>query len=81
MEVSVGVIGLGNVGLGTLQILAENGHAIREKLGFPIRVKSVCSRNVSEKDIPAFAQAVIRTTDWREIVADPESVRRRPGSS
>jgi len=72
MEVLVGVIGLGNVGLGTLQILAENGDAIREKLGFPIRVKSVCSRNANEKTLPLFPQPVIRTNDWREIVSDPE---------
>jgi homoserine dehydrogenase len=72
MEVCVGVIGLGNVGLGTLQILAENGESIREKLGFPLRVKSVCSRNVQQKNIPAFPQQVMRTTDWREIATDPE---------
>jgi homoserine dehydrogenase len=72
MEVCVGVVGLGNVGLGTLQILAENGAAIREKLGFPIRVKSVCSRNVHQKSIPAFPQSVMRTADWREVVFDPE---------
>ena len=68
----MGVIGLGNVGLGTLQILAENGESIREKLGFPLRVKSVCSRSANEKTLPAFAQPVTRTTDWREIVSDPE---------
>jgi homoserine dehydrogenase len=72
MEVTVGLIGLGNVGLGTLQILAENSEAIREKLGFPIRVKSVCSRNPEQKSIPAFPQTVARTNDWREIVNDPE---------
>ena len=71
-EVLVGVIGLGNVGLGTLQILAENGDAIREKLGFPLRVKSVCSRNANQKTLPAFPQQVIRTTNWHDIVSDPE---------
>jgi homoserine dehydrogenase len=72
MEVCVGVVGLGNVGLGTLQILAENAAAIREKLGFPLRVKSVCSRNPEQKSLPAFSREVGRTTDWREIVSDPE---------
>jgi homoserine dehydrogenase len=72
MEVLVGVIGLGNVGLGTLQILSENGDSIREKLGFPLRVKSVCSRTADQKTLPTFPEPVTRTTDWREIVSDPE---------
>ncbi len=72
MEVCIGVVGLGNVGLGTLQILAENAEAIREKLGFPLRVKSVCSRNVKQKNLPSFPQQVVRTNDWHEVVSDPE---------
>ena len=68
----MGVIGLGNVGLGTLQILSENGDSIREKLGFPLRVKSVCSRTADQKTLPTFPEPVTRTTDWREIVSDPE---------
>jgi homoserine dehydrogenase len=72
MDVTIGVIGLGNVGSGTLEILAENGARIREKLGFPLRVKAVCSRNVGQKKVPVFPAAVKRTTDWKEIVKDPE---------
>jgi homoserine dehydrogenase len=72
MDVTIGVVGLGNVGAGTLEILAENGARIREKLGFPLRVKAVCSRNVGQKKLPAFPAAVTRTTDWKEIVRDPE---------
>ena len=34
MEVGIGVIGLGNVGTGTLDILSQNAKSIREKLGF-----------------------------------------------
>ena len=72
MDVLIGVIGLGNVGLGTLQILAENADGIREKLGFPLRLKSICSRNVHQKTIPVFPYEVIRTPDWHDIVSDPE---------
>jgi len=72
MDVTIGVVGLGNVGSGTLEILAENGARIREKLGFPLRVKTVCSRNPGQKKLPAFPAAVTRTTDWKEIVRDPE---------
>lgn len=72
MEVTVGVIGLGNVGLGALQILAENAKSIREKLGFPLRLKAVCSRNVQQKKLPVFDGELIRATNWRDVVCDPE---------
>ena len=45
--VNLGVVGLGNVGSGTLDILAENAEQIAHKLGFPLRVVAVCSRNVA----------------------------------
>ena len=51
--VNLGVIGLGNVGTGTLDILAENAEQIAQKLGFPLRVAAVCSRSVSSKKLPA----------------------------
>ncbi len=72
MHVTVGVIGLGNVGLGALQILTENAKSVREKLGFPLRVKTVCSRNVQAKKLPPCGDPPVRTTDWREVVTDPE---------
>jgi len=70
--VTVGVVGLGNVGLGALQILTENGARIGEKLGFPLKVKTVCSRSVHDKKLPAGGNPPVRTSDWRDIVRDPE---------
>jgi homoserine dehydrogenase len=72
MEVSVGIIGLGNVGLGTLQILSENAQRIQEKLGFPLRVRAVCSRNVHQKKLPSLPDTTLRTNNWRDVVCDPE---------
>ncbi len=72
MEVTVGIIGLGNVGSGALQILTENAGGLQEKLGFPLRVKAICSRSAQQKKLPLTANSVIRTNDWREVVADPE---------
>jgi homoserine dehydrogenase len=72
LEVTVGIIGLGNVGSGALQILSENAASIQEKLGFPLRVKAVCSRHVNQKKLPPFPDAILRTSDWREIVSNPE---------
>ncbi len=72
MEVGVGIVGVGNVGSGTLQILAENVLSIQEKLGFPLRVKAVCSRSIHTKSLPGLDDSALRTTDWREVVAHPE---------
>lgn len=70
MEVTIGLIGLGNVGGGTLQILTENAKSITEKLGFPLNVVAVCSRSIETKKL-ACAGNVIRTADWREVVGNP----------
>jgi homoserine dehydrogenase len=70
--INIGIIGLGNVGSGTLDILAGNAGAIASKLGFPLQVRAVSSRNPAAKTLPeAFADAR-RTADWREVVNDPE---------
>src|SRR5215467_1951552 len=71
-ELQVGIIGLGNVGSGTLAILAENADSIARKLGFRLKVAAVCSRSVQTKQIPAALGDVFRTTDWREVVAHPD---------
>jgi homoserine dehydrogenase len=71
-EVRLGIIGLGNVGSGTLTILAENGAEIAEKLGFSLRVSAVCARGLADKKIPEALAGAMRTTDWREVVNHPE---------
>ena len=70
-DVHVGVVGAGNVGLGTLQILSENSEQIARKLGFGLRVAAVCSPNIASKSLPAGLNGVRRVTDWRDIVNDP----------
>jgi homoserine dehydrogenase len=71
-EVNVGIVGLGNVGTGTLEILTENAAQIALKLGFPLRVKAICSRHVGDKILPTGLASVLKTKDWREVVAHPE---------
>jgi homoserine dehydrogenase len=71
-EVKVGLVGLGNVGSGTLAILAENADQIALKLGFRLTVAAVCSRSVHSKVIPPSIGPVLKTADWRELVAHPE---------
>jgi homoserine dehydrogenase len=71
-QVNVGVVGLGNVGSGTLAILTENAGQIALKLGFRLNVVAVCSRFVQSKTLPEGLGPVMRTNDWREIVAHPD---------
>jgi homoserine dehydrogenase len=71
-EVNVGIVGLGNVGMGTLTILSENAEQIALKLGFPLRVKIVCSRSSENKALPAQLGDVPRTRDWRDVVTHPD---------
>lgn len=71
-EVRLGIVGLGNVGSGTLTILAENSAQITEKLGFPLRVAAVCARSLKNKTIPFSDPGILQTTDWREVVNHPE---------
>jgi homoserine dehydrogenase len=70
--VNVGIIGLGNVGSGTLAILTENAEQIAQKLGFPLRIAAVCSRNVNSRNLPASLGNALRTTNWREVVEHPD---------
>jgi homoserine dehydrogenase len=71
-EVNVGLVGLGNVGLGTMTILAENAAQISQKLGFDLNLKIVCSRSAANKRLPAGLDSVQRTVDWRDVVSHPD---------
>jgi homoserine dehydrogenase len=70
--VNIGIIGLGNVGMGTLSILAETSDQIALKLGFPLRVHAVCSRSVEQRELPPQLRSARKASDWREVVADPQ---------
>jgi len=71
-RVRVGIVGLGNVGMGTIAVLTENQKQIAQKLGFELSIKAVCSPSVAKKDFPAALADATRTTNWREVVEDPE---------
>jgi homoserine dehydrogenase len=70
--VNIGLIGLGNVGEGTLTILTENASHIETKLGFPLHVTAVCSRGIANKPLPAALSGVFKTADWRDVVNRPD---------
>ncbi len=71
-EVNAGLIGLGNVGSGTLRILTENADSIAAKLGFRLNVRAVCSRGVAKLSLPPLRPDTLVTSDWREVVTHPD---------
>lgn len=71
-RVNVGIVGLGNVGMGTIAVLVENQRDICLKLGFDLRIKAVCSPTVAKKNFPSQLAGALRTTDWREVVKHPD---------
>ena len=70
--VKIGIIGLGNVGLGALTILTENAPQIAGKLGFSLQVAAVCSRTVGSKHLPPGLDGALKTCNWREVVEHPD---------
>jgi homoserine dehydrogenase len=70
--VNIGIIGLGNVGLGTLDVLAENHEIIAQKLGFPLSVMAISSRGVAQRHVPPLFASAHRTADWRDVVNNPD---------
>ena len=71
-SVTVGIIGLGNVGKGTLTILTENAGQIALKLGFRLELAAICSRGLDGTFFPGLSSEVRRTRDWRDVVTDPK---------
>ena len=71
-SLKVGIVGAGNVGTGTLQILFENKEQLAHKLGIPVEVAMLCSRSIHSRELPPGAESIAKTTDWRELVNNPE---------
>jgi homoserine dehydrogenase len=70
-DVNIGLVGLGNIGSGTLKILAENADQIALKLGFHLRVGAVCDLLIDSKQIPEALGPVFKTKDWRRLIEHP----------
>ncbi|MGH9353459.1 MAG: homoserine dehydrogenase, partial [Terriglobia bacterium] len=70
--VRLGVIGLGTVGKGAVRVLLEHRHEIERRLGCNLELKKLCARSILQQDLSWLGQKVEVTTDWKQVVADPE---------
>ena len=69
--VKVGVLGLGVVGGGTINVLKRNAAEIARRAGREIIVTRACARNLERERI-CDTQGIQLTTDPLEIINDPE---------
>jgi homoserine dehydrogenase len=66
--VRIGIVGSGNVGAGTLEILARNAEELRAKLGFALQVTAVASPNLLNKSIAHIPNDALRSAHWHDVV-------------
>lgn len=71
-SVRIGIVGTGNVGSGTLEILAKNAAELEAKLGFRLEVKAVSSRNIATKNVSHVPAGARVTADWKEVATAPD---------
>lgn len=69
--VKIGILGLGTVGCGTVNVLANNAQEITRRAGREIRVVQAAARDIKKKR-DCDTQGVTLTADPSEVVNNPE---------
>ena len=69
--VGVGLVGFGTIGSGVVRIMREHLSAIRERLGFPLRLVHLADLDL-ESDRGVATEGIRLSNDWTEVVKDPE---------
>lgn len=70
--IRIGVIGVGTVGTGTIRVLLEHQREVERRLGCKLELKTICSRSILRKDLSWLRRPVVLTTDWKQVVQDPD---------
>ncbi|MBK9140356.1 MAG: homoserine dehydrogenase [Verrucomicrobia bacterium] len=70
-QVNFGMIGGGTVGSGVFHHLSRNGALLAARIGVPVSLRKVAVKALDEPRPYPIPRAQM-TTDWREVVNDPE---------
>ncbi len=70
-RIEIGILGLGVVGSGTVQLLQSNQAEIERKIGIPFNIKRIGVRNVNKKRAVNVDHSLL-TSDAGEILDDPD---------
>jgi homoserine dehydrogenase len=69
--IKVAILGLGNIGTGTVEILRKNGALLEKRLGVPFELVRAADKDPSRAQRLGLAPGVF-TTDAAQVVKDPE---------
>jgi len=70
-QVNLGMIGAGTVGSGVFHALQRNGNLMADRLGVKISLRKVAVKTLGKTRAHSFPRSLL-TTDWREVVNDPD---------
>jgi homoserine dehydrogenase len=70
-SISVGVIGFGTVGSGTVKVLLKNAGILKERLGFDLKLKYVADKDI-ETDRGIELPEGVLVSDAKKVIDDPE---------
>ena len=70
-KISIGLIGLGNIGTGVVKLLQQNEKLIEQKLGAKLVLKKIADINITSPRGIKISKSML-TTNAREILNDPE---------
>ena len=70
-QVKLGIIGGGTVGSGVYEALQRNGDLMASRLGVSLKVARIAVRDLKKTRAAKIPRALL-TTDWREVVNDPQ---------
>jgi homoserine dehydrogenase len=73
-KVSLGIIGLGTVGTGVIELLQRNSSIIKQKVGTEVSVTAICDKNPDRLRLARRMKTGngILTRDFKEILNNPE---------
>ncbi|HZO91572.1 MAG TPA: homoserine dehydrogenase [Chthonomonadaceae bacterium] len=70
-RIEIGILGLGVVGSGTVELLQRNRAEIERKIGLPLHIKRIAVRDLHKKRTVAVDREIL-TTNACEILDDPD---------
>src|SRR6185437_15562917 len=69
--VRLGLVGLGTVGTGVLEMLKKNRALVESKIGAPLEIAMICDRSAAAADVKKLGVPAAFTRDAYDVVSNP----------